>query len=126
MQDAYYDEESATFGDRMAAAREEAGLGAPQLAQKLGVKTQTIAAWETDRAEPRANQLQTLAGVLGVSMKWLMTGIGDGVAPPPDAHRDATLALLLGELREARMAQARAAEKLARIETRLQALAAGG
>ena len=120
----WYLEGAATLGDRIAGARERAGLTQAELARRLGVRLATLTGWEDDRAEPRANQLQTLAGLLGVSMKWLMSGVGEGVPPPPEADRDATLARLLGELREARMAHARAGEKLAKVEARLQALAA--
>jgi len=118
----YFDDAAATFGDRMAAARDRLGLTQAQLAQRIGVKAQTIAAWEQDRAEPRANRLQMLAGMLNVPMVWLMTGAGDGLAAPDDEPRDTALLALLGELREARLAQARASERMARLEKRLQAL----
>ncbi len=120
----YYAEENATFGDRVAAARDRVGLSQGQLARRLGVKAQTVANWESDRAEPRANKLQMLAGVLNVSMVWLMTGEGDGLpAPEEPAATDRALHGLLTELRETRMQQARLAERLARIEKRLRAIA---
>jgi transcriptional regulator with XRE-family HTH domain len=120
MADAYYSDEHATFGDRVAAAREAAGLSQAQLARRLGVKLQTVASWEADRSEPRANRLQMLAGMLNVSMVWLMTGAGEGVSPPAEtaAH---SLESLLTELRETRMAQVRLAERLGRLEKRLRA-----
>ena len=127
MDDAYYSDEHATFGDRLAAAREALGMSRAQLARRLGVKTQTMDGWEEDRAEPRANKLQMLAGMLNVSMVWLMTGQGEGVSPgvqPDDRAR--ALQALLGELRDTRMAQLRLAERVGRIETRLRAIAAAG
>lgn len=126
MDHAYYDDAAATFGDRLAAARERRGLSQALLAQRLGVRTATLAAWEDDRSEPRANHLQMLAGMLNVSMVWLMTGAGEGVAGPDDAAPDHEAAAALGELREIRMAQARLAERLGRLEKRLQALARTG
>ncbi len=127
MTEDYFDDAAATFGDRMAAARDRLGMTQAQLAQRLGVKAQTIAAWEQDRAEPRANRLQMLAGMLNVPMIWLMTGAGAGVAAPQDAPQDApadaALLRALGELREARMAHARVGERLARLEKQIQALA---
>jgi transcriptional regulator with XRE-family HTH domain len=130
MTDSYFHDESATFGDRMAAARERLGLSQAQLARRLGVKLQTVQGWEGDRAEPRANRLQMLAGLLDVSMVWLMTGRGAGLPAgadaPPEPTPGATLAALAAELRETRLAQAQIAERLARIEKRLQALAARG
>jgi transcriptional regulator with XRE-family HTH domain len=126
MTESYYAEESATFGDRVAAAREAVGLSQGQLARRIGVKTQTVAAWEADRSEPRANRLQMLAGLLNVSMVWLMTGEGEGVAPPGDTAPSDTLSGLLTELRETRMAQIRIGERLARLEKRLRAMADAG
>lgn len=125
MDDAYYDDDAATFGDRMAAARDALGLTQAKLAQRLGVKTATIAAWEADRSEPRANRLQMLAGLLNVSMVWLLTGVGEGVSPPTSDDRDAELAAVLGELRATRMQHVRVGERLARLEKRLQAMAPG-
>ncbi|PIP96625.1 MAG: transcriptional regulator [Rhodobacterales bacterium CG18_big_fil_WC_8_21_14_2_50_71_9] len=118
----YFDDAAATFGDRMAAARDRLGLTQAQLAQRIGVKAQTIAAWEQDRAEPRANRLQMLAGMLNVSMVWLMTGAGEGVAAPGAEPRDAALLSALGALRETRLAHARVGERLARLENQVQAL----
>lgn len=116
-----YSNDHATFGDRLAAARDAAGLSAPQLAKRLGVKRSTIDNWEDDRAEPRANRLQMLAGVLNVSLVWLMTGEGDG--PAYDAESDATGAAdALRELGEIRAEQRRLAERAGRLEKRLRAL----
>lgn len=124
MDDAYYSDRSATFGDRVAAAREALGLSQAQLARRLGVKAQTVAAWEADRSEPRANKLQMLAGLLNVSMVWLMTGEGEGVTPPEEgANAERAFESLLTEVRETRMAQVRLAERLGRLEKRLRALA---
>jgi len=122
MTETWFDDDAATFGDRMATARERLGLTQAQLAQRIGVKAQTIAAWEQDRAEPRANRLQMLAGMLNVSMVWLMTGAGEGVAAPGAEPRDAALLSALGALRETRLAHARVGERLARLENQVQAL----
>ena len=120
----YYGDDSATFGDRVAAAREHVGLSQAQLARRLGVKAQTVANWEADRAEPRANKLQMLAGLLNVSMVWLMTGSGEGVAAPEEVEAaDRALHGLVTEIRETRMQQTRLAERLARLEKRLRAIA---
>lgn len=47
------------------------------LSSRLGVLPRTVANWEADRSEPRGNRLAMLAGVLGVSMNWLITGNGE-------------------------------------------------
>ncbi|MEO1291404.1 MAG: helix-turn-helix domain-containing protein [Pseudomonadota bacterium] len=78
----YFSDEQATLGDRIAAARQQAGLTQLELANRLGVGAKVISAWENDRREPRANRLQMMAGMLNVSVVWLLTGVGDDVAPP--------------------------------------------
>ncbi|MEM8752404.1 MAG: helix-turn-helix domain-containing protein [Pseudomonadota bacterium] len=116
-----YGNDYATFGDRLAAAREAAGLGQGQLAKRLGVKRLTVRNWEEDRAEPRANKLQMLAGILNVSLIWLMTGEGDGPSTPETATDDSA-EVLLRELSEIRAEHRRLAERSGRLEKRLRAL----
>ena len=66
-----------TLGGRIVYAREAQDLTTSQLARRLGIKTETLHDWETDRAEPRSNRLLTLAGMLNVSPTWLLTGAGE-------------------------------------------------
>ena len=120
MQDAdWYSEARATFGDRVAGAREGAGLSQDELARRLGIRPRTLQAWEEDLSEPRANKLQMLAGVTGVSLKWLMTGQGEGPQPPASELGDDAAALLT-ELRQLRGELAQGAERLGRLEKRLR------
>ena len=72
-----YRDEVATFGDRLAAAREGLGLSQEDLARHIGVRRETLAAWEDDRREPRANRLALLAGVTGAPLRWLLSGEGE-------------------------------------------------
>lgn len=67
-----------TMGGRLSRAREASGMTTKQLAWRLGVRTATIKAWETDRSQPRANRLTMLAGILNVSLSWVLHGIGTG------------------------------------------------
>lgn len=110
----------ATFGDRIVAAREALGLTTAGLARRLGIKDATLQRWENDRAEPRANKLQMLAGILNVSMIWLMTGEGEGVpneeAELPGGGRDLVL-----ELRSIREESAALGIRMARLEKALRA-----
>jgi transcriptional regulator with XRE-family HTH domain len=69
-----------TLGGRIVYAREAQDLTTSQLARRMGVKTETLQEWETDRAEPRSNRLLTLAGMLNVSPTWLLTGAGESPA----------------------------------------------
>ncbi|MFN3292763.1 MAG: helix-turn-helix domain-containing protein [Gemmobacter sp.] len=117
----WYAEGRATLGDRITAAREKAGLTPAEAARRLGVRLGTFEAWEADASEPRANRLQMLSGLLGVSLRWLMTGEGDG--PDPDqAGLPQDARALLGELRGLAVEQARLADRIARSEKRLRQL----
>jgi transcriptional regulator with XRE-family HTH domain len=117
----WFDENSATFGDRLMAAREHSGMSLAQLASGLGVRARTLENWEADRSEPRANRAQMLAGLLNVSIVWLLTGEGEGGvapqgapvrnAPDPDAQ----------EAREIRIALRGLLDRLAALERRLEA-----
>jgi transcriptional regulator with XRE-family HTH domain len=117
--DDYYSDEAATFGDRLAAAREAIGFSQSQLAARAGVRLSTIQNWESDRAEPRANKLQMIAGILNVSIVWLLTGAGQGGVPPEPAEAQEFRGAL-AELREIRVAQTRLLARLARLEKRLR------
>ena len=124
--DGWYSEERATFGDRLAAAREAADLSQKSLAKRLGVKAKTVAAWENDVSEPRANRLQMLAGLLNVSLMWLLNGEGEGVAPPgaePPLTKDARAILL--EMRELKGDIDDAGNRLARLEKHLKRILEG-
>ena len=90
------------------------------LAHRLGVRVETLQGWEDDRTEPRANRLQMLSGLLKVSMRWLMTGEGQG--PEPTQPTEADAAALLTELRDLRIQVSRASERLALLEKRLRRL----
>jgi transcriptional regulator with XRE-family HTH domain len=118
MIDDWYDPEATTFGDRLTGAREAAGLNQVELARRLGVKVQTVRAWEDDRSEPRANRVSMLAGLCNVSLVWLMTGEGDG--PSPEAP-EVDPADLLSDLSRVRRDAARVAERLGILEERLRA-----
>jgi len=117
----WYSADTATFGDRLAGARDAAGLDQKGLAEKLGVKLAVIQAWEDDLKEPRANRLQMVSGIVGVSMSWLLTGEGDGPdAPDDDTPMGSDLIDLLAEMRALRGQIVHAGEKLGRLEKRLR------
>ena len=118
----WYSDDAATFGDRMAAAREVTGLSQENLAARLGVKEKTIKAWENDTAEPRANRLHLLAGLLNVSMRWMLTGVGEGVSAPEDQiEPSADVSALLAEMRDLRGQADTLARRIGRLEKRLRA-----
>jgi HTH-type transcriptional regulator, cell division transcriptional repressor len=126
--DNWYSDTQATLGDRLAAAREAAGLSQSVLATRLGVRQKTLRAWESDLSEPRANRLQMLAAMLGVSLRWLLTGEGEGVsAPAPIEESDNGLIVqTLSEIRVTRGEMLKISERLGQLEKRLrQQLEAG-
>ena len=117
----WYGPETATFGDRVAGAREAAGMTQSQLARLLGVKKSTLIGWEDDISEPRANKLQMMAGLLNVSIMWLLTGEGDGTAAPEEEDEAAPdYQAFLAERREIRAAMRANAERAARLEKRMR------
>lgn len=125
MEDAqdWYSPEVATFGDRVAAAREAAGMTQKQLAKRLGVRAATLRNWEDDLSEPRANRLSMMAGLLNVSMMWLINGEGEGLSAPleePQPMTDEFRSILM-ELRNLRSEMLSQAEKVARLQKRLRA-----
>lgn len=65
---------SDTMGARIEQARLAKGLNVTQLSRRIAVKPTTLKNWEADRSEPRANKMAMVAGVLGVSVQWLLEG----------------------------------------------------
>lgn len=124
----YYSDEVSTLGERISVARERAGLTQAELSEALAIKSEMLDNWENDAAEPRANRMTLLGGILGVSAGWLLYGIGEGVPAPteettPEALTDDHLAeRLLTELRDAQQMQGKIAKRMERIEDALMAL----
>jgi transcriptional regulator with XRE-family HTH domain len=117
----WYSEETATFGDRLAAARDVAQLTQKELAQRVGIKVSTLRNWEEDLSEPRANRLSILSGILGVSLRWLLTAEGEGLlAPDENAPIASDLSAILTELRAVRAQMKQSTERLALLEKRLR------
>ncbi|TRW98466.1 helix-turn-helix transcriptional regulator [Paracoccus sp. M683] len=106
------------MGDRIAVAREAAGLAPEILARKLGVRTTTLAGWEDDQREPRANHLRMIAGLLGVSLIWLLSGQGAGPSADdtPGDRGKADRAAAMTELRGLQQSMRDASRRLARLE----------
>lgn len=121
-EESWFSDGQATFGDRIAGAREAAGMTQKDLANRLGIKLDTLKGWENDIKEPRANKLQMVAGVLGVSISWLLTGTGEGPTEPVETGEvPADLSSLLGEMRSLRTQMQQQVEKMGQLEKRLRA-----
>ena len=118
----WYGADAATFGDRVAAAREASGMTQKQLAKRLGVRVATLRTWEEDLSEPRANRLSMMAGLLNVSMMWLINGEGEGLSDPvEELPMTRETRNILTELRDLRSDLLKRAEQVARLEKRLRA-----
>lgn len=117
----WFTPENSTLGDRLAGAREAAGMTRAELARRMGLKLSTINKWEDDLAEPRANRLQMLSGLLGVSLTWLLTAEGDGPGPADEPMGD-DLRNVLSEMRQVRSDLLREAERVGQLEKRLRSL----
>ena len=117
----WYSDETATFGDRLADARQAVGLSQKEFSRRLGVRLQTLESWENDISEPRANRLQMISGLLNVSLVWLLTGEGEGLSAPVD-EVPAEVTQFLTEMRQLQGELVRTSDKLGRLEKRLRAL----
>lgn len=119
--DDWYSKDHATFGDRLTAARDAQGLTQGQLARRLGVKLMTVQGWENDTSEPRANKLQMVAGLLNVSIRWLLTGEGEGVSEPSTSEELADDArALLRDMQSMRTTMTDLTTRLGKAEKRLR------
>jgi len=119
--DGWYDPAATTFGDRVAGAREQAGMSQEDLAKRLGIKLKTLQAWEEDLSEPRANKLSMMAGMLNVSLLWLLTGEGQSPeAPGVSAELAEDINDMLCEIREIRDHLTLSTDRLDRLEKTLR------
>lgn len=110
-----------TLGGRLSRARDAKFMSVREVAGRIGVKPQTVAAWESDRSEPRANRLVMLAGFLGVTPTWLIHGIGQ--SPIEDTTDGATLGLTaeIRTLKEHHQQLGRRIEHLESVVAKLEA-----
>lgn len=114
-----------TLGGRLSVARDTAGLSLADVANRIGVRKESLLSWEADRAEPRPSRLIDLAGILGVSPMWLMTGVGSGpVEETTDLPLEA-LRLQLQRLTDAHQECGRLIADLSRQIDRYEAKNAG-
>ncbi len=117
----HFNETVATFGDRLEAAREAKGLTIEGLAEKIGVDVSKVEGWENDADVPRANRVQILAGLLNVSIVWLISGEGNGTSHVADRYERPTgVNDALGEISQLKATLSGALEKLENLEERLQ------
>jgi len=112
--------DSDTLGGRIWRARDALGLTLADLAERLGLAEETVGEWERDRAEPRADALARLAGVLSVAPSWLVAGVGEAPCAPPDREATQTIQRRLQEIRRL---HEETGEAIAVLEAEIAALA---
>ena len=117
----HFNETVATFGDRLESAREAKGLTVEGLSEMLGVDALTVEAGESDADEPRSNRIQMLAGLLNVSIVWLISGESSGTSHVADTYaRPTGVNDTLGEISQLKATLSGALDKLDKLEKRLQ------
>ena len=109
-----------TFGGRLSRARTASGLSTRDLAWRLGAKPETITAWECDRSQPSALRMDKLAGLLNVSLSWLLHGMGTA---PVDADEESAVNAVGEQLSKLKQLHAETGLLIGRIEGRLGRLA---
>jgi len=60
------------FGERLVAARQEAGLSQAQVAEKLGITQQSYGGWERRETALKPEHLVRLAEILNVTVDYLL------------------------------------------------------
>ena len=61
-----------TFGERLQALRQRAGMSQEQLAERLGVSRQAVSRWERDETMPETDKVIALADLFGVTTDYLL------------------------------------------------------
>jgi HTH-type transcriptional regulator, cell division transcriptional repressor len=117
--------DSATFGDRLKAAREASGMTQSDLSRSLSISQEALERWESNQSEPRANRLQMIAGLLGVSFSWLLMGDGEGPEDGQERSFSPEVSNFLNELRTQRVELSETSHRLGLLEKRLRNSAKG-
>lgn len=81
--------------DRIKIAREQAGLTQGELAEKIGIKQQSVFKIEAGITKNPRN-IDKMAEVLGVDLNWLLTG--EGLMCPNKSPQDIKIQTSLGAL----------------------------
>ena len=81
-----------TFGEKLQALRQRAGMSQDALAERLGVSRQAVSRWERDETMPETDKVVPLADLFGVTTDYLLrTRSGGDTAPeggqtPPEGR----------------------------------------
>lgn len=70
--------------DRIRKIRKDADLTQEKFAERLGIKRNTVATYETGKSEPMDNIIFSICREFNVNREWLLTGNGDMYDVPED------------------------------------------
>ena len=71
-----------TFGERIVLARATARLKQKDVADHFGIRPVSVHQWEVGQTQPDPRKITALAGLLGVSVEWLLSGHGEMMKLP--------------------------------------------
>lgn len=109
-----------TFGGRFLRAREVAGLSVKDVASRLSVNIATVDGWQNDRSVPSARRMATLSGLVGVSLSWLLHGVGPA---PQEDRQDSDDQALADQLDRLKLLQSDVADVIGKIEKHIDSRA---
>ena len=84
------------FHERLYKVRKNAGMTQNDLAEKLDVSRQAVSRWEMGTAKPEFENLIAISDIFGVSIDYLLRGIGEPAAaaikaePEPEENSGST------------------------------------
>lgn len=88
-----------SLGSRLIEARNDSDLSQADVAELVGVAVSALEGWESNERSPRSNRLSMLAGILNVTLRWLLTGEGPKNRPTPGRITDDEVADALTAIR---------------------------
>jgi transcriptional regulator with XRE-family HTH domain len=104
-----------TLGGRLWRARGTLNLSIVDVAESLGVPSDTVSDWERDRSAPDDAQLSGLTDILRVPPRWLIAGINEPEQAPG-------MEVVLAALAEAKARQAETLKSLGETGRAIDAL----
>lgn len=85
------------MNERIKKIRKENNLTQEKFAERLGLKRQTIATYETGRSEPMDNIIFSICREFNINEDWLRTGTGDMHKEPTEKTADIVSELIEGD-----------------------------
>lgn len=83
--------------DRIKKIRIDAGLTQQKFADKLGIKRNTVATYETTNKTPMESIITSICREFNVNKDWLLSGTGEPYLEIPENNLIASAAQLLGQ-----------------------------